>query len=237
MAEDRRRVVLVDLDLQYGDVATVVEVTPDHATIVDVVGQDAEEIDLELVQSALVEGPAGIRILACPPRPELAELVELHKDGVHRTLELLRGAFDAVIVDGGRFMGDAGATLMEVADEILVVTTATALALKNTRLTLGLLEMLAVPEHRLRLVLNRPDEHTNFGASEISEMLERRLLAVIPYDSRTVVTAIDAGEPFVLTQPRSGVAVAVRKLAADLMADDIAAGGERRGGVLGMVNR
>jgi pilus assembly protein CpaE len=236
LAQDRRKVALVDLDLQYGDVGGMVEIAPDHPTIVDVVSHEPSEIDLQLVQDAMVKGPVEVRLLACPPRPELAELVEGNKDALHRALELLRGAYDDVVVDCGRYLGEAGATVMEMADRILLVTSSTALSLKSTRLTLGLLEMLGVPDARLGLVLNRTDEHTDFGPGEVADLLHRKLLAVIPYDSRTVVTSIDSGEPFVVVQTKTAVAAAVRRLAGDLgERDSTGTTTERRAGMLGIV--
>jgi pilus assembly protein CpaE len=235
LAQDRSKVALVDLDLQYGDVGTMVEIAAEHATIIDIVSHEVAEIDMELVESAMVTGPAGVRILACPPGPELAEVVEANRESLHHVLELLRSNYDSVVVDGGRFMGEAGATLMDVADQILLVSTSTAVSLKNTRLTLGLLEALSVPDERIRLILNRSEDHTDFGPAEVADILSRKLTAVIPYDSKTAVTSIDAGDPFVLSQPKSAIAAAIRKLATELQREGAENPADRRGGLLGIV--
>jgi pilus assembly protein CpaE len=211
--EHQKRVAVVDLDLQFGDLATIVEIPAIHGSILDVVTAPLEDIDANLVQSAMVAGPAGTRLLACPPRPELAEIVESHREGVQRLLEVLRQEYDFVIIDGGRFIGEAGATLLEMADTIMLVTTATALSLKSLRLTLGIIEGLAVHPDRVAIVLNRLEPHANFGVSEVETNLGHRVMAVVPHDPKLPVNAIDSGVPFVLSWPRAPISVAVRKLA------------------------
>src|SRR3982074_1391202 len=60
--EYQKRVAVVDLDLQFGDLATIVEIPAVHGSILDVVTIPVADIDAQLVRGAMVEGPAGIRL-------------------------------------------------------------------------------------------------------------------------------------------------------------------------------
>jgi pilus assembly protein CpaE len=220
--EQRQRVVVVDLDLQFGDIATIVEVPEIHGSLFDLVTGDPGDLDVDHLRAAVVGGPGGISLLPGPTRPELAELVEASRENISRLLELLRQEFDVVIVDAGRHVADAVATLFDHADAILLVTTATALSLKNLRLTLALLDLLAVPAERVGVVLNRVEPHANFGTDEVETNLEHTVLAVIPHDSKLAVNAVDGGEPFVIAWPRAPISAAIRRLGEDVLRSPLA---------------
>ena len=207
------RVAIVDLDLQFGDVAQMFSTPEEHGSIADLVGVSPVELDTELVNHAMVAGPEGIRILPAPPRPELGELVEAGVAQLGIILTILRQNFDVVVVDVGRHLGDAGATVFEACDQVLLVTSPLTTSLKSLRLARGLLEKLQVGDSKVEIVLNHPNEHSNFRTTEIEVAIQRKLLATIPHDSRVAGTAIDSGEPFVLYRQRSAISSAVVRLA------------------------
>jgi MinD-like ATPase involved in chromosome partitioning or flagellar assembly len=128
----------------------------------------------------------------------------------------LREQFDMVVVDCGVHLSDATTAVTDTADVIFLVTSATTPALKSLRLSSTLLEDLGVPGRRMEVILNHPDEHADFADAEIVANLTLRVAASLPNDSRTAVTALDSGEPFVFTKPKSGLGVGLRRLAADL---------------------
>ena len=213
-SEHERRVVAMDMDLQYGDLASAILTQDDHPSISDLAAVPVEDIDADFITTCLIPGPGGLQVLACPPRPELSELVT--PGHVTRILALLRERFDMVVVDCGTYLSDATTAVTDTADLILLVTAATTPSLKSLRLATILLEELGVPVRRLQVVLNHPDEHADFSDAEILANLSGRVAAVLPHDSRTAVTALDSGEPFVFTKPKSALSAAVRKLASDL---------------------
>ena len=214
-SEHRRRVVAMDMDLQYGDLATVVATSDDHPSIADLAAGAADEIDGDFLRTCLIPGPGGFSVLACPPRPELSELIT--PAHVQRVLELLRERFDMVVVDCGAHLSDTATAVTDTADLILLVTAATTASLKSLRLARALFEDLGVPARRMQVVLNHPDAHADFSDAEIIANLDAEVAAVIPHDSRTAVTALDSGEPFVFTKPKSPITSALRRLAADLV--------------------
>lgn len=216
LAQGRRSVALVDLDLQYGDVAAALDLPVAATTIADLVAVPADEVDLDLVRSALVPSAAGVEVLAAPSLPELADLAESHRGAVEAVIRVLSGAFEYVVIDLGRYMGETGAAVLETSDQVVLVTTALGLSLKDLRRSEQLLRRLGVPSDRMLFVLNRVEDHANFDRREVETTLARRLDAVLPHDARLAVGALDEGQPLLLKNPRSPLSVAIQQLAGEI---------------------
>src|SRR4029077_8297283 len=89
-------VVLVDLSLQFGDVAALLALTPD-GSIAEFAASDASMADRHVIQQALTLAPPGLAILAAPPSPELADYVTTAH--LRSLVAELRATFDLVVVD------------------------------------------------------------------------------------------------------------------------------------------
>jgi pilus assembly protein CpaE len=232
--EHHLKVVAVDMDLQYGDLASMVTTPDEFPSLTDIVVAPVDELDGDFVATATVQVPGGFKLIASPPRPELSELVTAPH--VTRLISILRERFDMIIVDCGGHLADPTTAVTDVADLILLVTAATTPSLKDLRLALALFEQLGVPAVRLRVILNHPDEHADFSDAEVVTSIGHAVAVSLPHDSRTAVMAIDSGEPFVFTRPKSALAAGLRKLAAQV-GGDAGQGGEEKSGLLGMLSR
>jgi pilus assembly protein CpaE len=207
------RVAIVDLDLQYGDLASAIDIAAPVSTISDLVTMPQAELNAAAVRGALLAGPGGVMILAAPIQPELADLVEANRFALGRVLEILTENFDCIVIDSGRSIGESGANALEFSDELLVVTSPDALALKNTRLAIELVGRLGVPTASVHVVLNRSESHADFEVKDVEASLKLSLAAVLPYDSRLAVRALNSGQPFVLGRPKAPLSVAIKRLA------------------------
>jgi pilus assembly protein CpaE len=232
-SEHRLKVVAVDMDLQYGDLAAAITTPEEFPTLTDIVVAPVEDLDGDFIATAMIKGPGGFKLIACPPRPELSELVTAGH--VSRMMNLLRDKHDIVLVDCGGHLADATTAVTDVADLILLITSATTPSLKDLRLALKLFEQLGVPPERLKVVLNHPDEHVDFSDSEVVSNLGHAVMISLPHDSRTAVMSLDSGEPYVFTRPKSPLSVGLRRLAAELAGQPSSS--EEHRGLLGILSR
>jgi len=231
--ETDARVALVDLDLQFGDIGVMLNLNHSRS-ITDIV--DAQDhLDAEVLDDVLATGPAGIRVLLAPIKPELADLVT--PDHVRTVFTELRKVYDFVVVDASSHLGEAILQVMEIASRILVVTGLTIPSVKNARLTLGVLESLNIDPERVLLVVNRIDSYSDFNKEATEQYLRVPVTVQIPHDPRAVADAWNQGKPFVETQPETEISRAIRELAYRLVPQEQAAvaGGDkkRRRGLFG----
>ena len=204
-----RPVVLVDADLQFGDVAVMMRLVTPH-TIVDAVSAQGR-LDAQFLQSLLVRHePSGLLILPAPLEPSFAERVT--PADMTRIIEILRSFCEYVVIDTPAQFNDVVIALIEHSDDILMVAGLDIPNIKNTKLGLQTLRLLEVGEEKLTLLLNRADSKVQLDVSEVERTLGLRAGSLVPSDI-AVPQSVNKGVPVVLDAPRTEVARAFELLA------------------------
>jgi pilus assembly protein CpaE len=202
-------VVLVDADLQFGDVAVMMRLAAPH-TLVDAVSAQGR-LDAQFLQSLLCRHePSGLLILPAPLEPSFAERVS-GADMV-RIVEILQSFCAYVVIDTPAQFNDVVLALIEHSDDILMVAGMDIPNIKNTKLGLQTLRMLGVPEEKLLLLLNRADSKVQLDVAEVERTLGIKAGCLVPSDI-VVPQTVNKGVPVVLEAPRSNVARALEQLA------------------------
>ena len=187
------RTLLIDLDLQFGDAAIMLGLAPAN-TLHELIGTPAT-LDAEKLQVYTERHASGVDVLPAPLRPEDAELIT--EDAIRALLAVARAAYDVVVIDTAPFFyGPMLATLDET-DQLLLVCNPDVPTLKNVRLTLQTLGMLAFPDDRLRVVLNRASSSAGIDRTDVEAALGRGIDVVLPLDP-AVPLAVNRAEPVVL---------------------------------------
>ncbi|MET0904211.1 MAG: P-loop NTPase [Acidimicrobiales bacterium] len=212
-----RPVVLLDADLQFGDVAVMLRLAPQH-TIVDAVGSH-ERLDATLLRQFLMRhDPSGLLILPAPLEPSFADQISATK--MLQIVELLRTFCSAVVIDTPAYFNEVVLGLIEESDEVLLVAGMDIPNIKNVKIGMQTLRLLGVPATKLHLVLNRANSKVKLDVSEVERTLQMKAECLIPSDI-VVPQSVNKGVPVVLDAPKSGVAKAIERLANMFASDDM----------------
>jgi len=192
------RVCLVDLDLQSGDVAAIVEARQ-RVSIADV-ARVSQDLDSGTIMDALVEHSSGVSLLLAPLKVHESELVTA--SAVRAMLTLLRQQFHVILVDGGSHPTPAQAAAVELADEVVAVTTPDVLALRSFRRVVLAWEHLGVREERsLNLLVNRVSRADVITTDAIAKLTTARLVgAQLPAAFRWLEKGVNARDPDVVNE-------------------------------------
>jgi pilus assembly protein CpaE len=208
-------VVLVDLDLQAGDISIMLQLMPERG--LREVAELGDELDDEALEGFLT--PAGqLKVLAAPNHPVHAE--EVTAETVTRVLEKLRSMYRWIVIDGPPSFTDQMLAAIEFIDTVIVVSSLDVPSIKNLRLSVDTLRELGIPRDRLKLVLNRADSKVGLTVREVEKSLGTPIDVTIP-SSREVPYAVNQGVAIVSTRPKTLVS---RALFASL--DTLTAGGD-----------
>jgi pilus assembly protein CpaE len=203
-------VVLVDANLQFGDVAVFVNEQGKN-TILDLAPRVAE-LDPEIIEEIMIKHEAsGIHILAAPQRPEQAD--KINADQFSRVLEYLRQLYAYVVVDTAPTLTDITLAAIDESDTIVLITTQDIPAIKNARLFLDLLQTMGVEREHIVFTLNRYDKRITITPERVGENLKQEIKAVIPLDERVVIPSVNRGVPFMLDNKTQPVARGIFALA------------------------
>ena len=203
-------VVVVDGRLQFGDVSFFFnEQTKNNLT--DLAAR-ADELDPEYVEDVLLEHKStGIKILAAPSRPEQAEGVTGEQFG--KLIRYLQNMFAYVLIDANSSLDDISLSAIDEADLIAVVTTQDIPSIKNIRLFFDLFLALGYSAKKAFLVMNKFDKRRSVLPERVAEIVKNEVVAVMPFDDRLVVPAMDRGVPFLIENHTHPVSRAIYDLA------------------------
>jgi len=206
--ETRHKVALVDLNLQGGDVAVMLNLSP-KGTIAELV-QEEDRLEYSLVNTYLAPHISGLKILPAPLQPEQAEVVTAGH--VEEILTLLKNHYDIVIVDTSPLFNDLNLIALELADDILLTFTRDLPAIKHVKTDLEVLDTLNL-SRKVKLVLNQSTLDYGIKISDLEKSLNASPAAILPYDEKTVLSSINKGHPFVMTQANSKIAQSIKNFA------------------------
>jgi len=219
--------VLVDAALQFGDVAVSLNLQVKNS-FVDLASR-AEELDADIVEDVLLQHECGLRVLAAPPRPEMAD--EVHAEQVRNVLEHLKQHFAYVIVDTSSTMDDITLTILDLADLLIAVATPEIPAIKDARLLFDLLGVLEFPKEHIFFVLNKMDRKSGITSAAITENLKYTVDGEIPVDERAVTISVNRGVPLLLADKGQPSAKGILDLLGSIkqrLVEEVAVGNEER---------
>ncbi|WP_252502112.1 AAA family ATPase [Sporosarcina sp. Marseille-Q4943] len=206
LSKQSKRVAILDLDLQFGDVSMYVDARSKR-TIYDWVKED---LDGKRIEDYLTLSKQGISILAAPQRPEFAEVIT--GNDVRKAIHSLKQRFDVVLIDVSSHMNENTIVALESSDEILVMTYMDLPTLKNSKLLIETLALLGL-EDRVNVVLNRHFKVKGISMGMVEQVVGKRLFATLPAKEKMMTTAANEGIPVQVSHPRSGFARNITKMA------------------------
>jgi pilus assembly protein CpaE len=200
--------VIVDLDLQFGDVGLALGLRPER-TIYDLAVAGGS-LDEEKIDSFLARHESGLCALLAPTRPDQAASVS--PAFLRSVFDLLRSRHDFVIVDTPPSFTPEVIAAIDSASDLCMVGMLDALSLKDTKIGLETLAQMGFDPRDVTLVLNRADTSVGIAMGDVERLLGRRPEVLVPSD-RAIPTAITEGRTIVAAEPQSAAALAFASLA------------------------
>jgi len=208
LAHSGSRPIVVDIDLQFGDVGLALGLKPE-STIYDLITTGGS-LDAEKVDSFAVGHASGASALLAPTRPDQAAVVTTAF--LRDLFTVLRRSYDFVIVDTAPAFSPEVITAIDASSHLCLVGMLDALSLKDTKIGLETLKQMGYSPDDVTLVLNRADTSVGISMSEVYELLQKGPDVLVPSD-RSIPRALTSGETIYEAEPKSGPARAYASLA------------------------
>lgn len=207
LAKKGKRVMLIDCDLQFGDVNLLLDLEPKD-TIVELV-QERGGINIENIRSFSMVHSSGVNVLCAPKSAEFAELISPRH--IETIVDVLRPYYDYIILDLAPTFNDVTIAAIENSDELMLVYNVDILSLKNAKVCLQILEQIQQRE-KAKLIVNK-NVKSMIKIRDFENMFEETVFATVTNDIKTANDCLNKGQPIVIALPRSPMAKEIMALA------------------------
>lgn len=206
------RTVLVDLNLQAGDLPLFLGVDPKYS-FADM-AEHRNRLDDALIGSFVTPHSSNLSLLAAPKEADSAD--EIEPEHVFEVLQRLRESYDYVVLDPQHTFDSITLAALDQADEIVLVLTLDIPAIRSTQRALEIFDRLGYPRQKVRIVVNRWSKQIDLDLRQVEKFLGEPVIGFIPSDYQTAVTSINLGQPLVQSDAGSKIAIEIKRIAQTL---------------------
>ena len=211
------QVVLVDLHLQFGQVATHLNLEVKQS-LADVARDEAAMSEPELLRTYATRHDSGLHVLAAPTSPELAELITAAH--VDKILKTLLDSYDLVVIDAGSWLDERTMTAFEHAETVIFAVCPEIGALKALHGLLEYLNEAGSVAAKSTFVLNNQFAREILKLRDVENALGTKVASELPYDPFIYLKAVNEGVPVITGAPRSVAAERFAKIASAAFGSD-----------------
>jgi pilus assembly protein CpaE len=202
------KTVLVDLNLQAGDLPLFLGVDPKYS-IADMV-ENRERLDDDLITSFVTPHSPRLSLLAAPKQADSAD--EIHPEHVFDVLQRLRETYEYVVIDPQHTFDAITLAALDQSDEIMLVLTLDIPAIRSTQRSLEIFDRLGYPRKKIRIVVNRWSKQIDLDLRQVEKFLGEQVIGYVPSDYQTAVSSINLGTPLALSEPNSKISHEIRRI-------------------------
>lgn len=206
-----KRTVIIDLDLQFGEVSTALRLRP-RFTISDLLSrEDIEEVDLaQHIDEYVVSHDSGVMVLPAPKDPSDAD--RIHPVDVQRVIEAARAKFDYVIVDTPAALTEIVLAAFDLSNQLYVMATLDLPSVRHMGVFLNTLEKLKISSDNVKLILNKAERDVGLDVEQVTRLFPQGFTSVLPY-AKEVTKSVNVGTPVLAFAPQADVS---RRMAAGM---------------------
>ncbi len=211
--ETKGKVVLLDLDLDFGNVALALDMLPRY-TISDVINE-IPEFDPDSLESYLFPHSSGVMVLPVNANPQGSDLIAYEQ--VDRILRMLQSVYDFVVIDMPPRFSEPINSAFELADILVMVATPEVSTVRNIKTSLLALSELNYPKKKIKLILNKAESRGEIKPKDVEATLNHGLYGILPVDHKLSCSSLNKGIPLVLLYPKAKISRSFQDLAGKII--------------------
>ena len=225
----RRRVALLDLNLQFGDAALFIT-SQTLASHVAELARGIERLDAELLQSAMTQVDPGLWVLPAPDDP--AQAADVSPQAVQAIVTQARALFDHVVIDVGAGLSPVSLQALDLADRVFPVLQLTLPYIRNAKRLQEVFRGLGYAEAKIHWIVNRHEKSSEITLDDLQRTLGLSALITLPNQYDIVATSVNQGLPVGKVAPQGAITRALREIARGIAPEPDKARGHWLSGLL-----
>jgi len=221
----QKRVLLIDLDLQFGDASFYITESDDSRSLGDVIRKP--NLDGQMLEAACVPVGKHTWLLRAPSNPE--QSVGITPEQVDNILTIASRQFDFICIDLERTLDPLSLRAMDRSDLIFPIMQTVLPYVRGTQRLQRTFRALHYPESKIRLILNRQGNSKDLSVEKIEDALQSKFYMHLPNDFHNASTSINAGKPMYEIAPEGVLTKALIRWADQLVGVEVKSGQPEKG--------
>ncbi|PYV43999.1 MAG: hypothetical protein DMG06_08190 [Acidobacteria bacterium] len=189
--QTKKSAIMVDLDMQLGEVSLFLGIKPAF-TIIDV-ADNIHRMDSILLKGFIKKHASGLDVLAAPDSLEKVETVGAAQVG--QILQFLKSNYEYIIVDTSNSFDDHTVAALDQSSIIFLISNTDLPSLRNAQRCLSIFERMGYKKEKIRLLINRYQKSLEIRAKDIEETLGFPVYWFFPNDWPTIINSVNSGVP------------------------------------------
>ena len=185
-------VALIDMNMMFGEIPLFLEIKPGYhwGEII----KNISRLDSTFLMNTLSKHSSGVHILPSPG--SLNGSAATAPEMMGHLAGFMQKLFDFVIIDAGQSANEISLKVLEMSDNILLMSLLSLSCLSNTnKLLQSISDLGFLPEERIRIVINRYLTKSEISLQDAEESIHKKIFWTIPNDYSTTMSAINNGKP------------------------------------------
>lgn len=212
-SQENQKVLLVDLNLQFGDAALFISDQVPAVNLADV-SRQIMRMDASFLASSLTQILPNFGLLAAPEDP--VQAMEVKPEHVEALLNLARNEYDFVVLDVGRALDPVSIRAMDMVDVIFPVMQLTLPFIRDAKRLLEVFRSLEYAPDKVKLLVNRYESGGEIRLDDVERTLNKTVFKTLPNSFKSVAASVNQGIPIVKLAPSNPITKGLSELAHDL---------------------
>jgi pilus assembly protein CpaE len=212
MAQTRRKVILLDLDLHFGSAALSLDLEPGRGLLGLLSYPD--RIDSLLIEAALLTVGDGFRLLGA--EAPLEDMLTHGPEGLTAVIHHLKAASDILLIDLPRSLGPITRQTLELADEIVIVTDLSLAAMRDTQRLLTFLKGVREAGEPFVVANRVGGSGGDVATADFERGIGAKIRHLVPFDRASAAAAAGFAKPLAEVTRNAKTSAALRALAMEL---------------------
>lgn len=216
-AQGKKRVALIDLNLQFGDASLFLSDQKPVATLSDVCRQ-IHRLDPSFLASSMLNVAPNYAVLAAPEDPAHAR--DVKPEHIDAILKLARRQYDFIVLDVGRSLDAISIRALDQADMIFPVLQTMLPYIRDGKRLMGMFRSLDYPKDKIHLIVNRHEKSSDIKLGDLEAAFGTGAFRIIPNHYEAAAASVAQGVPIVKLAKSSPISRALQEFARSLAGDE-----------------
>lgn len=191
-SEEKKKVLLIDLNLHFGDAVLFISDQVPSNNLADI-SRQIMRMDASFLASSVLSVLPNFGVLAAPEDP--VQAMEVKPEHIESLLNLARSEYDFIIIDIGRALDPVSIKALDQSNVIFPVMQLTLPFIRDAKRLMDVFHSLEYSRDKIKLLVNRYEKSSEIRLEDVEQTLNMKVFKTLPNSFKPVAASVNQGIP------------------------------------------